>query len=391
VGDIAARAGVAILAYEPPEREGVVAPASDERLESGSHVIVAGLAQVSEVLGHTAGAGGDRRHNRLRRSPRLGALRWIWAVWRGGPRALRSAFVALNILILLSVAVFFFAMQLSFVDALYFVVSTVTTTGYGDITPRDSSDLLKLYAALVMILGSLTLAATYSLITDFVVTSRFRELLGGREVPARGHTVVVGLGNVGYRVADALDHGARVAVIERDPATEFVEATRQRTALVFGDGRMNDTLHRASVSTARSVVAVTGDDATNLAIGLAARQLNPDARFVVRIFDADFAEKVRHSMGFQAVLSGSAIAAPTFVAAALWPDAIAAIEFQRWLLVMRRYVWQAGRERTDEERRGQTEVLAVGGPGDGPFRFGGDARPEPGDDVVALTWRPLVC
>jgi Trk K+ transport system NAD-binding subunit len=393
VGGFVARHGVAPIAYEPRDGEGTVAPRADQELEQGDHLIIAGSAAACEAVGTSPSASRNTssRTNIWRRtSAKLGAVRWLWAVWRGGPRPLRTAFVALNLLILMSVAVFFFAMQLSAVDAFYFVVSTVTTTGYGDITPRDAPDALKLYAALVMILGSLTLAATYSLITDFVVTSRFRELMGGREVPTGGHTIVVGLGNVGYRVADTVGLADQVVVIERDLGTEFVEAARQRIALVPGDGRMNETLRRAHASSARSVVAVTGDDATNLAIGLAARQLSPDARLVIRIFDADFAEKVRHSMGFQAVLSGSAIAAPTFVGAALWPDAVAAIQFERWLLVIRRCVLEPSPGVADNQKGEETTVLAVRGADATPFSFGGSLEPEPGDEVIALTWRSLV-
>lgn len=313
-------------------------------------------------------------------------------MWLGGPRPLRVAFVALNLLIMLSVLVFYFGMRLSAVDAFYFVVSTVTTTGYGDITPRDAPDVLKLYAALVMILGSLTLATMYSLITDFVVTSRFRELLGSREVPAGGHTVVVGLGNVGYRVANQLELENQVAVVERDPSSEFVEVTRPQTPLVLGDGRMTETLRRAGVPTAHALLAVTGDDATNLTIGLAARRLNPEIRLAVRIFDADFASKVREHMGFQAVLSGSAIAAPIFVAAALWMDAVAAIEFQRWLLIVRRFV--VGAESVGQmgsTPQPEMAVLMDRRPQDRDFTFGAGRTPAVGDEVVALAWRPLVC
>jgi Trk K+ transport system NAD-binding subunit len=45
------------------------------------------------------------------------------------------------------------------------------------------------------------------------------------------------------------------------------------------------------------VVAVTGDDAANLGIALAVREMNPRARTVARLFDADFAAKVGGSLG----------------------------------------------------------------------------------------------
>ena len=68
------------------------------------------------------------------------------------------------------------------------------------------------------------------------------------------------------------------------------------------------------------MVAATGDDSVNLGIGLAARRMNPKIRTVVRLFDAEFARKVENALGIDAALSSSRIAAPTFVAAALFSD-----------------------------------------------------------------------
>jgi len=397
----ATRYGLAALAHEPSAGDGVVAPLPDQELEVGDQLTAAGLPGDWDALEDaepwTSSAQASRRaasQLSARVSASLGFARGLWNMWRAAPQPLRTALLALNTLIAMSVAVFYFAMGLTGVDALYFVITTVTTTGYGDISPRDAPDALKLYAALVMILGSLTLATLYSLITDFIVTRRFREMLGGREVPDGGHTVVVGLGNVGYRVAGALEVEGPVVVVERDPSTEFVEVTRRHTPLVLGDGRMSDTLRRAGVDRASALVAVTGDDATNLAIGLSARELNPEARLVVRLFDADFASKVRQSMGFQAVLSGSAIAAPTFVAAALCPDAVGAIEFQGWLLIVRRCgagpEW-AGQTPDGVRQQGRIAALMVRGAGERDFVVAREDRVlSLGDEVLALTWRPLV-
>lgn len=86
--------------------------------------------------------------------------------WKLLPRGLRVAGAVLLALLASSVAVFQFGLNLSFVDALYFVVTTVTTVGYGDVTPLHAGVALKLYACLLMVLGSLATAALVSLGTD---------------------------------------------------------------------------------------------------------------------------------------------------------------------------------------------------------------------------------
>ena len=274
--------------------------------------------------------------SRARRGASLmNALRVVGQVWRGTSQPIRLVFLALNVLIFLSVFVFQSAMNLTFVDALYFIVTTVTTTGYGDITPRDSPDLLKLYAALVMILGSATLATLYSLITDFIVTARFRELLGRQSVVRSGHVVVVGLGNLGYRILGMLrDADVAVVAVERDPSGELVGAVKNRGDIVFGDARSADVLDRAGVARASAVAAVTGDDAVNLGVSLAAREISGQIRTLARLFDADLARQTQGALSINAVLSASALAAPTFAASCLYSGVRAGVDLGNRLLIV---------------------------------------------------------
>ncbi|HLV78972.1 MAG TPA: NAD-binding protein, partial [Chthonomonadaceae bacterium] len=193
---------------------------------------------------------------------------------RNVPWPLVTVFLALNTLFLLSVFVFHYALRLNFVDALYFLVTTVTTVGYGDINVRDAPAALKLYSCLLMLLGSAALAILYSILTDFIVTARFRQLLGRQRIPQAGHFVVVGLGSVGYRLVEKLRRaGVSVVAIDRDAGGEFVEAVREQTPVILGDARLRSTLEQAGAARAHAVLAVTSDDAVNLSVGLETKQM----------------------------------------------------------------------------------------------------------------------
>ncbi len=295
-GQIAAGVGAAVL-REPTRREG----------SEGYWTLVARRDDWIRLTGGVA----KRAAATARRTG------WL-DLWRGASSVIKWLLGGFLVLIALSVGVFQLGMGLSPVDALYFVVTTVTTTGYGDITPLDQVTWLKLYACLLMILGSATVATFYSLLTDFVITSRFRHLLGRRRVPESGHVLVIGMGNVGYRVVQELFAvGAEVVALDRDSEAPYLAAVREQAAIVTGDARFPEVLGKANIQRARAVIAVSGDDAANLSIGLVARQLNPDVRTIVRLFDADFARKVESSLSVDGAMGASRIAAPTFVAAAL--------------------------------------------------------------------------
>jgi Trk K+ transport system NAD-binding subunit len=291
------------------------------------------------------------------------------------------------------VFVFHFGMDLDWPDALYFVITTVTTVGYGDISPRDASIALKLYACLLMILGSATIATLYSIITDFIVTARFQQLLGLQRVPHEGHVVVVGLGNVGYRVVDELRKAdVQVVGIDRDPAAPLVEAVRLRTPVVLGDARLAATLEQAGAARARAVLALTGDEAANLSVCLAMEQLDRRVRTVLRLFDADFARKVQAALAVDAAVSPSHIAAPTFVAAALYPNVRHALVLDDWLLaILHRTVGADWAGRTPAQVRAEHDVAVLLRRGAGAaFAPAHDDSPlAEGEQVLAVAYRPL--
>jgi Trk K+ transport system NAD-binding subunit len=258
-------------------------------------------------------------------------------VWKSAPLGLRWVFAALIGLTALSVFVFSWGMDLSLVDAFYFVVTTVTTVGYGDITPLRASPALKLFGCLLMVLGSATLATLTSILTAFVVTERFERLLGRGRVPASGHVVVVGLGNVGSRTMAELGRaGIATVAVDLDPAAAGARGDGAHAAVVTGDARRFAVLEEAHVATARAVVAVTGDDAVNLGVALLARKLNPKIRTVVRLFDAGLAEKVQAGLDVDVAMGAARVAAPMFVASALEDGVEAAVVSDGALHVLRR-------------------------------------------------------
>ncbi|MBS1704947.1 MAG: NAD-binding protein [Armatimonadetes bacterium] len=255
--------------------------------------------------------------------------------WIHAPKVLQNLFYILNGLILLSVVVFKFGMHLSLVDAVYFVVSTFTTTGYGDITPLDSHPALKLYCALIMILGSASVAVLYSILTDWIISLRLQQRSGGLRVPDGGHFVVAGGGEVGFMIAQTLlESGREVVMIDLEPSTLLIKQLSSRCALVFGDARQEETLHRSNLLSARALIACTNIDAVNLSIGLSGKHIRRDLRTVLRIFDTQFARAIQEVLGFEAALSASLLSAPVFVATALYGDAIHAFVLRNSLVTL---------------------------------------------------------
>src|SRR5207248_1260368 len=106
------------------------------------------------------------------------------------------------------------------------------------------------------------------------------------------HVVVVGLGNVGTRIAGQLhDLGVDVVCVDRNENAFGADlARRLGLPLVIGDARREGILRAASIETSRALLSVTSNDIVNLETALHARALRDDLRIVLRLFDDDLAE-----------------------------------------------------------------------------------------------------
>jgi voltage-gated potassium channel len=132
------------------------------------------------------------------------------------------------------------------------------------------------------------------------------------------HVIVCGLGKLGYRVTlQLLEFGQSVVAIERETNKYFIPLARERDVpVIIGDARQREVLRKAGVERASAVVCCTQDELANLDIALDARELHPDIKVVLRMFDETLASKVEKGFGIHTAFSMSALSAPAFAAAA---------------------------------------------------------------------------
>jgi Trk K+ transport system NAD-binding subunit len=209
--------------------------------------------------------------------------------------------------------------DLDLIDAIYFTVTIMTTTGFGDIHLRDAPPPLQLYGVALMLSGTAALAILFALITDALISARLARVLGAN-IPRglRDHVVVCGLGNIGYRIVEQLhDLGVPVVTAELQESNRYLPAVRRLgVPVLVGDIRLPETLQTLHVGRARSVVVVTSSDIVNLETALNVQALAPEVRVVQRLFDPDLAARVERAFGIHISRSPSALAAPSFAAAA---------------------------------------------------------------------------
>ncbi|HRV91341.1 MAG TPA: NAD-binding protein [Anaerolineae bacterium] len=134
----------------------------------------------------------------------------------------------------------------------------------------------------------------------------------------KDHTIVCGLGKVGYKVTRwILDLKEEVVVIEQHQDNPFLAEVRSwGVPVIIADARRTEILESVNIKEAESIVPCTSDDLTNLSIALEARRMMPNLKVVLRMFDVHVAENVRDGFDIHTVFSIADISAPAFAAAA---------------------------------------------------------------------------
>ncbi len=310
----------------------------------------------------------------------------ILETWLGIAQTPRVALLLLFLIVTISIGVFHWAQGLSLVDSFYFVITTITTVGYGDFNLMNADPWLKLYGAFVMVCGAAILATLFSIITDLLLKTRLRDVLARNCADYKDHIVIAGLGNIGFRlVRELVNQEETVVAIEHREDGEYVHAARESIPVLIGNAKLEETLRKAGTANAKTVVAVTDDDLANLSIGLAAKSLNPDCRVVLRVFDSTLAEKMQEGLEVDSVLSVSATAATTFVGAALCPA------LRQGLLLKDDLILISDRTVSpDTLPTGKELVLFVKRAGSSTYtKPGPDEAVETGDQILVAQWFPL--
>ena len=137
----------------------------------------------------------------------------------------------------------------------------------------------------------------------------------------RDHLIICGEDALAARVAEELTsrYGEPVTVLLRSRETDHGPriARLPRVRVIERAELDEDAFTAAQVQTARALALLRQDDLGNFHAALRAQELNPGLRLVVAIFNTGLGERMRSFFRDCAVLSSSAMAAPSFVAAAL--------------------------------------------------------------------------
>jgi voltage-gated potassium channel len=180
-------------------------------------------------------------------------------------------------------------------DSIYLATETVTTVGYGDLSPKTVYG--RVFAIFFMLVGGGTVLYALTTLVQTLFQAEFVSMLDARRKikemeKLRNHYIVCGAGRVGKRIIRSLEkQKIPFVVIEREER-KTAPVADGGGYIIIGDATLEETLKRAGVEHAKGLASCLADDAANVYVVLTARGMNGQMHIVARAVEEEAEPKL---------------------------------------------------------------------------------------------------
>lgn len=195
--------------------------------------------------------------------------------------------------------------DVSFLDVVYFTMISVTTTGFGDITPV--TDRARMVEAIIV--TPIRFAVFFIFVGtayNFIIKRSWEKWRMARiQENLEGHIIVLGFGISGSEsVNELIERGTDARnIVVVDPSEERLkEAEKLGCNVIAADATRDSTLEAVRISQAQNVLVSAGRDDTSILIVLTVRHLAPDVPISV-VVRADDNEILARQAGANNVIN----------------------------------------------------------------------------------------
>lgn len=170
------------------------------------------------------------------------------------------------------------------IDALYMTFITITTVGFAEVYPLDTTG--RIFTMIIGVLGIGSLFYLLSIFMENLFTYQLLNIGGKKKVQKRldklsNHIILIGYGRVGELASKELvDRNLEFVIIDKVIPDDLKSI--ENVICIEGDATDDAILLLANIREAKSLIVSTSDASTNLFIVLSARELNENLFIISR-------------------------------------------------------------------------------------------------------------
>jgi voltage-gated potassium channel Kch len=228
---------------------------------------------------------------RIRRAGFWGRVQGQFRPHDGNSGILLTGLVGMAAIIVIDVVLLMAFKGKGFLTAALEAVAVLSTVGPAP--DAEGYPWYQVFAIVAMLSAIIFLAVFTAGMVEHLVSGRYVGLFGRRVMPRSGHVVVVGLGQVGFRLCQELQTlGVAVIGLERSAQSRNLPLARAMDIpVLIGDGSVRRTMKKLRVDRSLAVVAVGSDELDNVAVAITARALAAGVPVVIRAGTHDAIEE----------------------------------------------------------------------------------------------------
>lgn len=246
-------------------------------------------------------------------------------------KRLFSALILIVLIFLVGTFGFFVLLDnLTILDSFYFTVITLTTVGYGDISPHSHMPeganpyVIKIFTVCLILFGMGSVLNAATIVGEYLFSGemgreRRRKKMARLIAAQRGHIIICGAGRTGIYIIDELSKTSRPFVIVEQSEERIRELQVEYKDLLYvqGDSTDDTNIKAAGLEHAGGIAAALPDEKDNLFLVIAMSEKKKKEgsafRIVAKVTNYDkTAPKVRGA-GADVVISPSFISARRMV------------------------------------------------------------------------------
>tara|TARA_Y100000034_G_scaffold130465_1_gene189002 strand:- start:1212 stop:2219 length:1008 start_codon:yes stop_codon:yes gene_type:complete len=216
----------------------------------------------------------------------------------------RISLLFLVVLLVIAFVAFSRIENKSLFDSFYWIITTITTVGYGDITPVSFNG--KVLSIFVMVLGVATIGFVASEILSTIVSSNLGAILGVNKVRGRVDFLICGWNEVSNATLNELkNQNNKIVILDEERREELTKL--DNVSFIKGSPVEKVSLMDANVcDTGTVILTMDNDSEVVLAIHII-RELNPYVNIVAKINNPNHIELAKKS-GADHIVGPGAIA-----------------------------------------------------------------------------------